>query len=237
MKTAFVLTGVLSLASAQLFGKGKTTGSSGTGKSGSSGLGGLFGKGSSGGLSGLSGLTDSLTCVNKCVTDGFGIDPTAMASGKMPTNLPCMDKMPTTADLTSGKTPDPLPLATCLCAEPKVKSVITCQSACGSIGSMVGSQLTTVCKDPKAAIDQMNSLAAKYGGAAAAGGMMGAGSTAPAASAPAPAAAPAATPKTGKTGTSKGKFGKGSSRRVMIQDDLRLKIVISACLRKHLKSL
>jgi hypothetical protein len=41
-------------------------------------------------------VKETLTAISitKCATDSLGIDASAMTAGQMPTNIPCMDKMP-----------------------------------------------------------------------------------------------------------------------------------------------
>jgi len=119
--------------------------------------------------------------------------------------------------MTSGKLPDAAPFLTCLCSNDKMKSIVKCQGGCGSLSTMITSQTDTICKDPKAFVEQINSMASKYGGGAAGAGFPKAGSagagSAGAGGIPKSSAEPASTepsstvapktsksPKTGQTG-------------------------------------
>jgi len=193
MKITIAFLGLLSLAAAQ-FGKGKSKGGSG----------GLFGKKGSGGLGKGSGsVADLMSCVSKCNQDILGIDMSAaMSGGGAPSNLPCSDKMPKMTDISGGKMPDVVPLLTCVCGQPKIKSTLNCVAKCpgGSMLGMAQSQFEKDCKDPKAAADQLNSLVSKFSEMASGmGGMGGMGSK----------GSKGSKGGLGKLGKGKGKQGKG----------------------------
>jgi len=154
MKSTLILTGLIALVVAQKSGTPKSS-------SGSKGS-------SSGGI--FAGIQNTISCATKC-GEGLGIN---VSSGSMPTNLPCMDKLPSLASLTGGSTPDLVPALSCLCKEPKLDTATKCIAACGSILSSITTQKNNICSDPKGFVDkassQISGLVAKFGGAAGGAG-------------------------------------------------------------------
>jgi hypothetical protein len=66
--------------------------------------------------------------------------------------------------MSGGPMPDFVPMLTCVCKDPKIDAATKCLCACGSSASTMTTQRDNVCKDPKAFVDQMSSLAAKFTG-------------------------------------------------------------------------
>jgi hypothetical protein len=72
--------------------------------------------------------------------------------------------MDVTSLMSGGPLPDFVPVLTCVCKDAKIDAATKCLSACGSFAGTITTQRDNVCKDPKAYVDQISSLAAKFAG-------------------------------------------------------------------------
>jgi len=171
MKSAFILTGLLALVAAQVpTGKGKGMG----GPPGGAAPGDPAAPGGAGGKGDRAAAFQQMQqCFAKCGQDNMGIVPGAAKDGARPPG-PCQDKFPakgTGPPEPGAPLPDLVPGITCLCADPKIAATVKCSSSCGGFAAKVTGNWDNTCKDPKAAMDRVSAMIAKFGqGGAGKGG-------------------------------------------------------------------
>jgi hypothetical protein len=59
--------------------------------------------------------------------------------------------------------PDLVPGITCLCNDAKIMATVKCSSACPGMAAKITGNWDNTCKDPKAAMDRVSAMIAKFG--------------------------------------------------------------------------